>query len=46
VGLAIARRVFQGFQGELRLEAPGISIGGATFEGAVFAALLARRASP
>jgi signal transduction histidine kinase len=46
VGLAIARRVLQGFQGELRLEAPGISIGGATFEGAVFAALLARRASP
>lgn len=45
VGLAIARRVVQGFQGDLRLEAPGISIGGSAFEGAVFSILIARRAS-
>lgn len=44
VGLAIARRVIQGFQGELHLEPSGISIAGTTFHGAVFSMLIARRA--
>lgn len=45
VGLAIARRVVQGFQGDLRLEPPGISIAGTVFQGAVFSMCFARRAT-
>jgi signal transduction histidine kinase len=45
VGLAIARRIVQGFQGEIQLQEPGQRIGGVVFEGAIFSMRIARRAA-
>jgi len=45
VGLAIVRRVVQGFQGDIRLGAPGITIAGKPFNGAVFHVLIARNST-
>ena len=46
VGLAIVRRVAQGFQGEVRIEPPGqVRVGAAWFAGAVFLLTIARRAA-